>query len=121
MPTLTEIAQEAFDAVAAEIPGVIKSVTVSRVVTGNEYDPETGKYNETSMTTNGRAIAESDTAIEDAFPDLTATPSGVIWFVAELDFAPEENDSFEVNGVKRTVEAVRDILENGELFRVLVN
>ena len=54
------------------------------------------------------------------FPHYVITGKETLWFIAEVDFAPQETDKFAVNGKVYEVKAVRDILSNGELFRVLV-
>lgn len=121
MTTLTEIAAEVFDAVAAEIDGVVKAVSLSRTVRSTTYDPTTGAYTETTTTVSGRGIAESERTARDAFPEYTFAGTETLWFVAELGgFVPREGDSLSVGGTSHRVLAARDILENEQLFRVLV-
>jgi len=122
MVTLTSIASEVFDAVAAEVDGVIKTLAFSRSVKG-EYDTETGTYAVTTLDYTGRGLAETenlDYRIKNDFPSYVFTGKETIWFVSELDESPINNDKVEVDGKTLTIVGVRDILGTGELYRLLL-
>lgn len=126
MTTLTEIATEVFNALTEELEGVVKDVTVTRVTKG-EYNAATGKYPQTTQIASGRGLAETDgnstrsiSTFAADFPFYTITGNETLWFVSEFEFPPKAADKFAVDGKTYEVKAVRDILANGELFRVLV-
>lgn len=121
MTTLSSIATEVFDAVASEVEGVIKSIEFSRISKG-EYDTATGTHAETLVQYAGRGLAETETAriITRDFPSYVVTGNETVWFVVDAEQTPKVGDSFVVGGRKCKIAATRDILETGELFRLLV-
>lgn len=120
--TLSEIAKEVFDTLTVELDGVVKDITLNRSAKG-DYDAETGSYPTVESQTSGRGLSESENALSrfsDSFPQYVLTGKETLWFCAEFDFAPKATDKFTVDGRTYEIKAVRDILTNGELFRVLV-
>lgn len=120
MVTLTSIASEAFDAVATEVDGVIKSLEFSRSVKG-EYNTETGTHDVTPLEYTGRGLSETESvSMSREFPSYVFTGKETMWFVAELDESPKNSDKMSADNKEYTIVAVRDILGTGELYRLLM-
>lgn len=115
------IASEVFDAVSAEIPSAIKAITFVRKTKG-AYDTTAGTYTETETQATARGIAETETAkvLSSDFPNYTAVGNETLWLVAEPTASPAVNDAFSAGDYSGRVVAIRDMLETGTLFRVVV-
>lgn len=122
MTTVREIALEAMSAVAAEVEGVIKSITFERETT-TEYDPETGTVTsepEEASATGVQETGEDKSLVRDYFPDYVVTGAETVWVVVTDGFVPREGDRMTADGVARTVMRSVDILSVGQLHRVMV-
>jgi len=121
MTTVAEIAAEAFTAVAAELQGVIRSVTVSRTTNG-AYDPATGTFASSTDSDNGRAFFDTSTRIVDALPGHIAGPGEELLWIEGLDtIEPQENDTIAITGKgDYRVVHVGDIVGAGGLFAATV-
>lgn len=118
--TVASIADEAFDAVASEISGVVQSATLGREVQG-AYDAGTGTYtmtNATGFPQTGRVVVDGVKPIGDIFPDYVIGPSDKL-VLLEGFTACQETDSLTFDSVVYTVKQVRDILGVGSLFYVV--
>lgn len=123
MTTLSDIANEVFDAVAVELDGVIKTITLTRAGVTGEYDPETGTYPTTPQTTTARGLLETEKIFDGKpidTPFYVPTGQTATWFACGFGFTPKPADIITVDGKDFTVKFVRDILENDELFRLMV-
>jgi hypothetical protein len=123
MTTLSDIANEVFDAVSAELDGVVKSVTLTREGPTGDYDPETGEYPTAPQVTSARAVLETEKIFESnpvSLPFYVPTGEEALWFACGFGFAPKPDDVMTVEGKDFVVKYVRDVMNNGELFRLLV-
>lgn len=116
--SVAAIAAEAFTAVAAELPDVIKACTLTRVVQG-AYNPTTGTYGETTTTATGRALIDTSTPVKDVFPAYVASVGELLIWIEGLTIVPMENDKLTIGGVDRTVTKVGDIVGAGTFFGVM--
>lgn len=118
--TVATIADEAFDAVAAEITGVVKSCTLTRTTQGT-YDPSAGEYATTTSTDTGRAVFDTSTKIEDALQGYVAGPTEKLVWIEGLDaLSPKENDAIAIGGTDYTIKAVGDVAGAGGLYAASV-
>jgi hypothetical protein len=121
MPRVSEIAAEAFDAVAVEVPGVIQACTVTRSL--NAYDPASGAMSGGSPSedsADGRCVWASIDAVRDIFPSLEISDADALVYAIELSMPPREGDTFAAGGRRGQVLAVRDILNTAELFALVI-
>lgn len=123
--TVAAIAAEAFTAVAAELPDVIKACTLTHVAKGS-YNPTTDAYGQTTTTATGRSLNATGSSVEsvsstikDHFPAYVAGPADVVLFLEGLSMAPKENDTVTIGAVVRTIKAVGDIVGAGSFYVVI--
>ena len=124
--TVAAIAAEAFTAVAAELPDVIKACTLTHVTQGT-YNATTGSYGETTTTATGRALITTGSSsegvgsatIKDMFPNYVAGPADLVIFLEGLSMAPQENDTLTIGGVVRTIKAAGDIVGAASFYVVI--
>lgn len=119
MTTVAEIAREAYDAVAAELPEVIQAAQLQRTTRG-AYDPQSGGYAETVQTFPCRALFSDEKAMADAFPAFVAGPSDRMVYVEELATLPLENDRMTIGGRPVIVVQTSDIVGVGSFFALVV-
>lgn len=119
MPTVAEIAKEAFDAVAEEMPDVIQSASLTRETQG-AYDPVTGTYTTTTQTYSCRALFADEKAMADAFPAYEIGPADRMVYVEGLATTPKEADEMTIGSQKVTVTRVGDIVGTGTFFSLIV-
>lgn len=119
MPTVAEIAKEAFDAVSEEMPDVIQSGTLTRTTQG-AYDPETGDYTTTTQTWLCRALFADEKAMADAFPAYVIGAGDRVVYVEGLTTTPRETDALTIGGQSTTVMRVGDIVGVGTFFSLIV-
>lgn len=119
MPTVAEIAKEAFDGVAAEMPDVIQDASLTRTTQG-VYDPSTGTYATTTQTWNCRALFADEKAMADAFPAYVIGPADRMAYVEGLATTPKEADAMTIGGQAVTVMRVGDIVGVGTFFSLIV-
>lgn len=117
--TVADIAAEAFTAVAAELPDVIKTCTITRTTQG-VYDAVAGAYATTVATATGRAVFDTASKIDDALPGYVAGPSELLVYFEGLSFAPQENDTAVVDSITYTVKAIGDIAGAGSFYAASV-
>lgn len=120
MPTVAEIAKEAFDAVSEEMPDVIQAATLTRTTQGTVYDPETGTYPETTETFTCRALFGDEKAMADTFPAYVIGPNDRLVYVEGLATMPKETDAMTIGGQAVTVTRVGDIVGVGTFFSLVV-
>lgn len=119
--TVAQIAQRAFDAVAAKITGSIQACTVTRA--GADYDPTSGDMQSGSPGTEtgtGRCVWASESAVADVFPHLEISDADALVYAIELTLAPREGDTFAAGGRTGRVLAIRDILNVGQLWAMVI-
>src|SRR5690606_38104627 len=114
-----EIAKEAFDAVAEEMPDVIQAASLTRTTQG-AYDPVSGTYPETTETFTGRALFADEKALADAFPAYVIGPSDRMVYVEGLTATPKETDAMTIGGQSVTAMRVGDIVGVGSFFSLIV-
>ena len=117
MTTVADIASDAFGAVSAAITDAIHAATLTRTTQG-AYDPATGAYAATTAEQTGRAVVDTVTPIDDAFPAYVVGPADEL-ILLEGFTSCVENDALEFAGRTRTVRRVQDIVAAGTLFFVV--
>lgn len=120
MPTVAEIAKEAFDGVAEEMPDVIQAASLTRTVRGEEYDSDTGSYLVTTETWPCRALFADENSMADAFPAYVIGPSDRMVYVEGLTTTPNETDRMVIGGQPVIVQSVGDIVGVGTFFSLIV-
>lgn len=126
MTTVAEIALEVFEAVAAELPDVVKDCTLTKKTKGT-YNAATDTYTETTATYAGQLIVATGGAIEggipgtikDRLPPYVRGPHDEVLLVRGLSAAPAENDTITVGSIIRTVKAVGDVVGVGDFYIVI--
>lgn len=116
-----DILKEAFDGVAAELSGVIKSVTITRnSPTG--YNATTGQPTVAPpVTQTGRAVIENESTIRNVFPGYVVVGTERLVLLEGLSWAPQEGDVAAVEGLtSRKVVAVLDLLGSGTGYRAVL-
>jgi hypothetical protein len=122
MLSVGDIMKEAFDGVAAELSGVIKTATVTRH-TPTGYDPATGQNTfSPPVTQTGRAVIENESTIKNVFPGYVAVGTERLVLLEGLSWAPQEGDQVAVESLwsGRKCTAVLDLLGAGGAYRVVV-
>ena len=139
MVTVAEIAKEAFDAVADEMPDVVQVASLTRTVPmtwvlesgywrddgywmtrTDAYDPVTGEYETVDATFSCRALFADEKAIADTFPSYVVGPSDRMVYAEGLAVVPEENDRMAIGGQPVVVTRVGDIVGVGTFFSLIV-
>ncbi len=120
MITVGQIATKAFDKVASKISGVILDAELFEKVKGT-YDSATGTHPETEETRGAcRAIMETQKPIGDVFPDYTAGPGEMLFFLEGISNVPQENWILRIAGQPdRTITKAQDILLAGAIAYVV--
>lgn len=123
MTTVAEIADEAFDGVAADITDAVHTCTLTRIYP-NEYNVTLGDYAEVTLTWAGRAVFCNAAAVRDIWPEMIIGPTDQVLLLEGFTptgnyTGPKENDILTVNHVERTVMAVQDIAGAGTLWYVI--
>jgi hypothetical protein len=122
MPTVAEIAKEAFDAVAQEMPDVIQAATLTRTTQG-AYDPVTGSHTTTTQAWACRALFADERALKglaDAFPSYVVGPSDRLTYIEGLATHPIEGDAITIGGKNYLAQIIADIVGVGTFFSVIV-
>lgn len=119
MTTIAEIAKEAFDDVAAEFTDVIKDCTLTRTIQDG-YDPSTGAHSTTTVTSEGRAVFDTSTAIADALQGYVAGPGELLVYLEGLAMVPKENDAIVIGGEDFTIVHVGDVVGAGSFHAATV-
>lgn len=119
MISVAEIAAKAFTAVSGAMSGVIKPATLTRTTQG-VYDPATGSYTTTTVTTGGRAIFDTSKPVEDVFPAYVIGPGESLVYFEGLSWAPKETDEVTIDGQNYRVAIVSDVLHAGGLYAAIV-
>ncbi len=118
MTTVSEIAKDAFDGVAADITDVIFTASLVYDARG-AYHPATGDHTLTTTTvTGGRAVFGTSSAIPLSFPAYTQGPQDVLIYLEGFTVVPKIGWRVSANGT-RTIKAVGDIVEAGKFFEVV--
>lgn len=116
--TVADIAKQAFDGVAAELSGVIKTGTLKRAVT-TSYDVATGLVGSSPMQARCRVVFGSSDAGSKFFPGQTiAAPDQLGYVEGAGVFILQENDTFTEDGQSKVIWTVvqsRNLLETGGL------
>lgn len=120
MPTVAEIAAQAFAAVSVAIPGVIMACTVTRTVPGT-YDPETGTTGSPTETqaTGECVIDQRDQLIGSYARSMEIQETDTLMWVRGLSFVPRDLDTITVGGVTRTIVFVDDLAQQGAFMAVI--
>jgi hypothetical protein len=120
---IADIAKEAFDAVAAEISGVIKVATLKResVAAGN-YDTDTGVVQTTEAQLDCRLVFAGAGAGQKYMPDVTITPPDEVVFLEGLaSMPPKQGDVLLVEGARwQLAHPPRDIAGGAGLWVAVV-
>lgn len=118
--TVAQIAETAFNNVAAAITDAIKDVTVTRTTRG-VYNTATGSYATTESTDTGKAVLDTVKPVNDIFPAYKIGPKDQLWLIRDVS-SVLEGDKVEFTGDSADyyVKAVQDILGAGSLFYVVV-
>lgn len=119
MTSVAEIAREAYDAVAAEMPEVIQHAELRRTMRG-AYDPRTGTYTEITKAYPCRALFSDERAMADTFPAFVAGPTDRMVYVEGIQTAPIESDRMTIGGRAVVVRQVGDIVGVGSFFALVV-
>lgn len=124
MTTVAEIALEVFIAVAAELPDVIKTCTLTKIAQGT-YNAATDTYTTTPTTATGQALITTGGSVEglnstirDEFPDYVRGPTDVIMIIRGLTAVPEKNDTITIGAKVWTIRLVADVVGVGELYLI---
>ena len=121
--TVAEIAREAFDAAAEELPDAIKTGTLTRTGAPGAYNPVTGAYPPgVSQTATGRIIFATEQlgTGADPFPGYVASPNEDLVYLEGFRLIPAENDRLTADGVTFAVLRGRDLLRAGGLSAAIV-
>lgn len=120
MLRVADIAKRAYDGVAGKIAGVIHEGTLKRVIPG-EYDPNTGKIEDETVTDPCRVIFDNQAPVEDIFPGFVPGPKDQLAYIEGLtEMQPQEGDTLEAAGKSFSVTKVSDILHAGEFYSAIV-
>lgn len=114
MTTIATIADEALDAVAADITDAVHTAVVTRVANG-AYNFTTGAYAETPTETTGRGVLATERPIRDVFPNHIIGPKDQLWLLEGFT-SVLEGDDVAINSVDYKVAAVQNIGGAGTLF-----
>lgn len=125
MVDVASIAKEALDAVAAELTGVVHTVTLTHTDDNPVYDAATGIVTPgTPVTATGRAIDEAGSSIQilkTQFPWYVVTGVERVFFLEGLNRKPVQGDTLTGPTVgTRKIVAVQDILGAGQAYRAVV-
>lgn len=119
MPTISEIAKTAFDAVSKSIPDAIQSGELREVVTG-AYDTTTATrstYKE--WRSDCRALFSTEQPVTDFFPDYIQGPGDELVFLEGLTAVPQEGWLL-CTSHEYTVVRSQDVLRAGAIAWVVV-
>lgn len=119
MTTVAEIAKEAFDDVAAEMPEVIQTAELRRTTRG-AYDPRTGTYAEIAQAYPCRVLFSDERAMADTFPAFVSGPTDRMVYVEGIQTVPVENDRMTIGSRGVVVRQVGDIVGVGSFFALVV-
>jgi|SRR5690625_2846215 len=120
MLRVADIAKLAYDGVAEKVAGVIHEGTLKRVMPG-EYDPNTGKIEDETVTDLCRVIFDNERPVEDLFPAYVPGPTDQLVYIEGLtEMQPQEGDTLEAVGKSFAVTKVSDILHAGEFYSAIV-
>lgn len=115
MVKASDIAKEAFDAVALDIADAIQDCTLRQVVRG-AYDVATNSYSESASTYTGRLVVITERP-ENLFEGHVVGPQDQILFIEGLGVTPSKNDTISYSSVvDAPIVATQDILAAGTLF-----
>lgn len=117
--TVAALAASAFDAIGRAFPGAVKDCTL-RHPSGQEYNPETGGFITTWVTTTGRCCWDTTRPVQDSLPALIPGPTDLLVHLEGLAFAPLEGDSLVVDGVTFSVQQGADVAGTGGAFAAVV-
>lgn len=118
MVTVADISKEAFDAVAAELGGVVHDATLTYDVLG-EHNPTTGVAVATPTTATGRAVFGTAAAIASRFPAYVIGPDDLLIMLEGFTTVPRVGWRVTINSIERTIKAVGDIAGAGDFFEVI--
>ncbi|MDF1685358.1 MAG: hypothetical protein P1U50_01100 [Parvibaculaceae bacterium] len=117
--TVDSIVEEAFNAVALAVSGVIKDATLSKVVKA-AYTPSTDTYSETTTESSCRLVFDVSDAAFDIFPGYVAGASDKAAYIQSASVAPSENDTIAVGSESYVVIASSDIAGAGSFYGVVL-
>lgn len=116
MPTVSAIAETAFTAVAAAIPGVVLSCVIERKTPG-EYDPETGiPASPSEMEATAECIVDQRARLLSLYAKALEIREGdTLAWVRGASFVPRATDSITIgdSGPVRQIVFVDDLLDQG--------
>lgn len=116
--TVAQIADEAFDAVAAEITDAIQTATVTRTALGAR-NVASDSYAETETTDTGRGVIVTERPA-DIFPDLAIGPHDQLILLEGLSTVPKDGDKLTFAHLTAApIVAVQNILGADSLFYVI--
>ena len=121
--SVAAIAAEAFFAIVAELPDVIKAGTLSKAGTPGAYDPRTGVYAPgAGASSTGRVLFATEQlgTAADPFPGYVASPNEDLVYLEGFSLIPAENDRLTADGVTFAVLRGRDLLRAGGLSAAIV-
>ncbi len=128
--SVADIAAEAYDGVAAELTGVIKTVILTRRSSNPDYDPETGVVTPNESKVSGRIVFGSSEPAKNPFPDLVlgagdsiAFLEGMLTAVSPSPLAtmpPKEADTVTVGSKSWSILRARDVVEAAGLWPIAV-
>lgn len=115
MPTVAEIAETAFTAVGAAIPGVVLSCVIERKTPG-EYDPETGAPpSPTELEATAECIVDQRARLLSLYAKALEIREGdTLAWVRGAAFVPRATDTITIgSGPLRNIVFVDDLLDQG--------
>lgn len=120
MTTVSQIAAQAFNAVASSITDVIHDATLSFLTKeARGYDHKSGKYFEQPTEYSGRALFDTVKPASDIFADYTHGPQDVLVLLEGFGVAAKENWTLTVNSEAYTVKAAQAIVGVSDLVYVV--
>lgn len=123
MESVAAFARLGFDAVAAALPDVVRPCSLRRAV-GTAYDPETGQFVSTYISTDGRAVFDTARPVESTLPGLTPGPTDKLVWLEGLEWAPQAGDVLSLTDLSPepvfTVVQAADVAEAGGYFAAVV-
>lgn len=116
--TVAAIAAEAFDAVAADLSGVIRTGTLTRKADAG-YNPTTEAYTAATGTYTCRVVDASSMPVGALPPGFVSGPGEAVLFIEGLTVEPRKSDVIAYGSRTRTVSQVADIAGAGGLYAVV--
>lgn len=114
MPTVSEIANLALNAVEGAITDAVITFELSENVKSATFDPVTATYPVT-LTSRGscRGVVETVRPMADLFPDYIVDEADILIFLEGYTTPPKEGWMIVGQGATRTIKRAQDMLLSG--------